>query len=59
MKLKRGEGLVSEPSDYSTPSGHRTLQARFRFNHKFAHNDDPNVMGSWTRAVQPDYTFGI
>lgn len=59
MKLKRGEGLVSEESEYRTSSGHRKLKARFRFNHKFAHNNDPNVIGSWTRGVQPDYTFSI
>lgn len=59
MKLKRGEGLVSEEHSYQTPSGNHKLKARLRFNHKFAHNEDPNVIGSWTRGVQPDYTFSI
>ena len=59
LKLKRGVGLQTPVGGVWNRVAGRPLHAEFHFNRKFAQVSDHQRPGSWTRAVQPDYTVSI
>ena len=59
LKLKRGVGLQTPVGGVWNEAAGRALHAEFHFNRKFARVRDHQKPGSWTRAVQPDYTISI
>ena len=59
LKLQRGVGLQTPVGGVWNQTAGRPLHAEFHFNRKFAQVRDHRRPGSWTRAVQPDYTVSI
>lgn len=61
LKLQRGVELRATGGDAWSKTAGRRLTAEFHFNRKFGRNQDGDRSrsGSWTRAVQPDYTISI
>ena len=57
--LKRGVELRTPVAGVWSKTAKRPMQAEFHFNKKFAPNTNREQAGSWTRGVQPDYTFSI
>lgn len=59
LKLQRGLELRTPIGGVWSPTAGRNLSAEFHFNRKFVRSSDHQKFGSWTRAVQPDYTISI
>ena len=59
VKVSRGVGLHTPVGGVWNQGAGRALHAEFHFNRKFARVRDHQKPGSWTRAVQPDYTVSI
>jgi len=59
LELKRGVELKTPVSGVWSKAARRYLCAEFHFNRKFVRRVDSDKGGSWTRGVQPDYTFSI
>jgi predicted component of viral defense system (DUF524 family) len=59
LKLQRGLELRTPIGGVWSHTAGRRLAAEFHFNRKFGRRADHRERGSWTRAVQPDYTISI
>ena len=59
LVLKRGIELRTPVAGVWSRTAGRQLRAEFHFNKKFARHTDRDKAGSWTQAVQPDYTISI
>ena len=56
LKLKSGEQLAF---DGVTFGGARPLRVRFSYNRSFSHNAAPDLVGSWTERMRPDYSLSL
>ncbi|MFZ4539471.1 DUF2357 domain-containing protein [Propionivibrio sp.] len=56
LKLKSGEQLAF---DGVTFGGARPLRVRFSYNRSFSYNVAPDLTGSWTQRMRPDYSLSL
>lgn len=59
VTLKLKQGVMAGPFEGIYARNQRRLQAQFHYNRRFNASPRREAMGSWSRAMQPDFTLSL